>query len=67
MKSGIPHQVWISEIDHNTGVPKQNQDGSYIVKKTGGITATMIDIIRAVIDQDIFMVHVVDGIEVINS
>lgn len=66
MKAGIPHQVWVSEIDHNTGVPKQNQDGSYIVKKTGGITATMIDIIRAVIDQDIFMVHVVDGIETIN-
>ena len=66
MKAGIPHQIWVSEIDHNTGVPKQNQDGSYIVKKTGGITATMIDIIRAVIDQDIFMVHVVDGIEAIN-
>lgn len=66
IKAGIPHQVWVSEIDHNTGVPKQDQNGSYIVKKTGGLTATMIDIIRAVIDQDIFMIHVVDGIEGIN-
>ena len=66
IKAGIPHQVWVSEIDHNTGVPKQDQDGSYIVKKTGGLTATMIDIIRAVIDQDIFMIHVVDVIEAIN-
>ncbi|MCX5919450.1 MAG: DUF362 domain-containing protein [Deltaproteobacteria bacterium] len=66
IKAGIPHQVWVSEIDHDTGVPKQDQDGCYIVKKTGGLTATMIDIIRAVIDQDIFMIHVVDGIEAIN-
>lgn len=66
IKAGIPHQVWVSEIDQNTGVPKQDQNGSYIVKKTGGLTATMIDIIRAVIDQDIFMIHVVDGIEAIN-
>jgi hypothetical protein len=66
MKAGIPHQVWVSEIDHKTGVPKQEKDGSYIVKKTGGLTATMIDIITAVIDQDIFMIHVVDGIEATN-
>jgi len=66
IKAGIPHQVWVPEMDFEAGVPKQDKDGRYIVKKTGGITATMIDIIRAVVDQDIFMIHVVDGIEAIN-
>ncbi|MBW2084669.1 MAG: DUF362 domain-containing protein [Deltaproteobacteria bacterium] len=66
MKAGIPHQVWVPEIDEQTGLPKRDDKGSYIVAKTGGITATMIDIIKAVKSQDIFMIHVVDGIEMIN-
>ncbi|MBN1613333.1 MAG: DUF362 domain-containing protein, partial [Deltaproteobacteria bacterium] len=66
MKSGIPHQVWTPDMDLASGAPKRDEEGRYIVKKTGGITATMIDIIRAVLDQGIFMVHVVDGIEAIN-
>lgn len=65
-KGGIPHQIWIPEIDRETGFPKRDAQGNYIVRKTGGITATMIDIIKAVINQDIFMIHVVDGIEAIN-
>ena len=36
------------------------------LKKSGGITATMIDIIQAVKEQDIFMLHIVDAIEGIN-
>jgi Domain of unknown function (DUF362) len=66
MKSGIPHQVWVPELDLETAAPKRDSDGNYIVKKTGGITATMVDINRAVLDQGIFMVHVTDGIETIN-
>jgi hypothetical protein len=65
-KSGIPHEVWVPEIDLETGVPKRDREGRYAVNKTGGITATMVDINRAVLDQGIFMVHVVDGIEAIN-
>lgn len=66
MKSGLPHEVWVPEIDHKTGLPRRDESGTYIVKKTGGITATMIDVIKALKEQDIFMIHVVDGIEAVN-
>jgi len=66
MKGAIPHQVWIPEMDHETGFTKRDAAGNYIVRKTGGITATMLDIITAVSSQNIFMIHVVDGIESIN-
>lgn len=66
MKGGLPHEVWVPKIDHQTGLPKRDMSGKYIVEKTGGITATMIDVIKAVKEQDIFMMHVVDGIETIN-
>jgi hypothetical protein len=66
MKGGIPHEVWVPEIDHNTSIPKRDASENYIVHKTGGINATMIDIIKAVESQNIFMMHIVDGIEAIN-
>jgi len=66
MKGGIPHEVWHPDIDIKTGMPKRDQAGNYIVNKTGGITATMIDIIKAVSNQNIYMMHIVDGIEAIN-
>ncbi|MFX0082500.1 MAG: DUF362 domain-containing protein [Candidatus Hodarchaeota archaeon] len=66
MKSYIPHQVWVSELDGASSLPKKDVDGNYIVMKTGGIIATMIDIIKAVSNQDILMFHIVDGIEAIN-
>ncbi len=66
MKGGIPHEVWVSDVDPDTGLSKRDGSGNYVVSKTGGITATMIDIIKAVKDQNIFMLHVVDGIECIN-
>lgn len=66
MKSVIPHQVWVSEIDWASSLPKRDAEGNYIIKKTGGIIATMIDIIKAVSNQGILMFHIVDGIEAIN-
>jgi len=66
MKGLIPHQVWVPEMDMETGLPKRDAAGHYIVRKTGGIPATMVDIIKAVTSQDIFMIHVVDAIEAIN-
>jgi hypothetical protein len=66
IKGGIPHEVWVPEIDHETGLPKRGSSGAYVVEKSGGINATMIDIIKAVYNQDIFMLHVVDAIESIN-
>jgi hypothetical protein len=66
VKGSIPHQVWVAEMDMDTGLPKKDASGGRILEKTGGITATMIDIIRAVEEAGIFMLHVVDGIEAIN-
>ncbi|MHA2185750.1 MAG: DUF362 domain-containing protein [Promethearchaeota archaeon] len=66
MKSGIPHQVWVPEIDHEKSLPKKDAQGNYVLKKTGGIVATMIDIIKAVSNQGILMFHLVDGIEAVN-
>ena len=66
MKGGIPHQVWVPEMDMETGFPKRDAAGKYLVKKTGGINATMVDIIKAVSSQGIFMLHIVDAIEAIN-
>jgi len=66
LKSKIPHMVWIGEADEDPGLPIRGKDGKYIARKTGGIIATMADIIEAVKEQDIFMLHVVDGIEATN-
>lgn len=66
MKAGIPHQVWVPEMDLETGLPKRDDVGKYVVKKTGGILGTMVDIIKAVSSQGIFMLHIVDAIEAIN-
>lgn len=66
MKAGIPHEVWVPEMDIKTGLPIKDADGNYVVNKTGGITATMIDIIKAVSNLDILMIHIVDGIEAVN-
>jgi len=67
IKGGLPHEVWVPDIDHMTGLPNRDSEGKYVVKKTGGITATMIDVIKAVKNQDIFMFHVVDAIESVNE
>ena len=66
IKGGIPHEVWVPKIEHETGLPQRDSAGSYIVEKTGGINATMIDVIKAVYNQNIFMLHIVDAIESIN-
>ena len=65
IKGRIPHQTWIPEMDEK-GFPKMDAKGHYIVKRTGGIKAAMIDIIQAVRNQGIPMFHVIDAIESIN-
>ena len=66
MKGLIPHETWVGDIDPQTGFPPRDSEGHFILKKTGGISATMIDIIQAVRNQGISMVHIVDAIEAIN-
>jgi hypothetical protein len=66
LKGAIPHSVWVPETDPLTGEPKIDTAGKHVVKKTGGILATMVDIIKAVSSQGIYMLHIVDAIETIN-
>ncbi len=67
LKGGIPHQVWIPQMDPKTGFPAEYKTGNDIVTKTGGLTATMIDMIQAVRRSDVCMIHIVDAIEAINQ
>ncbi len=66
LKVTIPHTIWVGEADEETGLPVRDENGEYRVRRTGGIEGTMADVIEAVRDQDVMMVHVVDGIEATN-
>jgi hypothetical protein len=66
MKGGIPHEVWVPEMDMETCLPRLDQAGNPTLRKTGGLTGTMVDIVKAVQNQDILMIHVVDAIQAIN-
>jgi len=66
MKTEIPHQVWKPKLDDETGLPIKNEKGKYIVTKTAGMSGTQADVIRATINQGVFMLHVVDAIQAVN-
>ena len=59
MKSRIPHVVWTADVDDLSGLPKS-------VRRTAGINGTMVDIIKAVANQNVLVMSVVDAIEMIN-
>jgi hypothetical protein len=66
MKGGIPHEVWVPEMNRETCIPQLDLSGNPNLTKTGGLTATMVDIVKAVQNQDVFMIHIVDAIEATN-
>ena len=66
MKGGLPHEVWVPEMDRETCLPRLDRSGNPNLRKTGGLTATMVDIVKAVQNQDVFMIHIVDAIEATN-
>jgi hypothetical protein len=66
-KGKLPHMPWVAEIDETTHLPKRDNNGAYIVTKTAGFPGTQSDVIRAVQNQDVFMVHVSDSIDMINN
>lgn len=61
MKSRIPHAVWVAECDDLTGLPKHET-----VRRTGGLSGTMVDIVKAVLNQGVTIFSVVDAIEAAN-
>lgn len=66
LKSEIPHEVWFAEVDDETGMPLRDEKGDYRASKTAGLNGTMVDIVKAVQNQGVFWVHVVDAIEPVN-
>jgi len=66
LKTRVPHNRWVSESDDETGMPLRDNDGNVIFHRTGGMEASMADVIEAVRGQGIMMLHVVDAIEVLN-
>jgi len=67
MKTLIPHQPWSPVYDEKTGRPVLDGNGQAVMEKTGGMSGTMADVISAVKNQDIYMVHVIDSIEATNG
>jgi hypothetical protein len=66
LKSEIPHAVWVAETDDETGLPLRDEKGEYRATKTAGLNGTMVDIVKAVKNQGVFWVHVVDAVECVN-
>jgi hypothetical protein len=65
-KGELPHMPWIVKMDDDTNLPVRNEKGEYITTKTAGMPGTQADVIRAVQNKNVFMVHVSDGIDMIN-
>lgn len=65
-KMALPHAPWVTEVDEETGMPLRDKDGNYVMRKTGGMEATMADVLQAVKSQDIKIFNVVDAIEATN-
>ena len=66
LKTRIPHNRWVGESDDETAMPLRDKDGNVILHRTGGMAASMADVIEAVRGQGIMMLHVVDAIEALN-
>lgn len=47
-------------------MPYKNKDGKYAMERTDGFSGTQSDVISAVQSQNVFMLHVVDAINVLN-
>jgi hypothetical protein len=65
-KGRLPHMPWVLKMDEATNLPVKNAKGQYLATKTAGMPGTQADVIRAVQSQNVFLLHVVDALEMIN-
>ncbi len=65
-KGRLPHMPWVFKIDEATNLPVKDENGEVVLVRTAGMSGTQADVIRAVQGQNVFMLHVVDAIEMIN-
>ncbi|MHB1134980.1 MAG: DUF362 domain-containing protein [Chloroflexota bacterium] len=66
VKGVLPHERWVAEVDPDTGHPQLDEAGNVVRRRTGGLNATMADVLEAVAQQDVYTIHVVDAIETVN-
>lgn len=66
IKSEIPHSVWVPKMDEETGLPVRTEEGKYAVTRTGGMSATQADVIKAAQNQGVLMIHITDAIQAMN-
>lgn len=66
LKADVPHMPWVVKMDDETNLPVKDQNGEYIATKTEGMKGTQADVIRAVQAQNIYTIHVVDAIDIVN-
>ena len=65
-KATLPHMPWVLKMDEATYLPVKDEKGEYLATKTAGMPGTQADALRAVQGQKVFLIHVVDGLEMIN-
>ena len=66
LKAKLPHSPWVLKMDEKTHLPVRDENGNYIMTKTAGFSGTQTDIIKAVQNQKVFMLHIADSINIIN-
>lgn len=66
IKFAIPHTRWVSRYDEENGDPLRDESGNYLQTETGGLEATIGDIIQAVKGQGIRILNIIDAIEASN-
>lgn len=66
LKAGLPHGGLLAKLDEKTGLPLRDENGRYLVEKTAGLSGVMVDIVKAVLNQGIFALHVADAVETAN-
>jgi hypothetical protein len=61
-KASLPHSRWVLEYDPDTFEPVLDVNGRPEFQRTGGIEATMSDMLRALQECGILIVHVAEAI-----
>jgi len=65
MKCEIPHMPWVPQLDSNS-LPLRDSDGQYIVDRTYGLTGTIVDMVKALMNVNVPEIHVVDAVFALN-
>ncbi|WPC39768.1 DUF362 domain-containing protein [Clostridium sp. JS66] len=66
LKGKLPHSPWVLEMDPDTHLPVIDENGKYNATKTAGFSGVQSDVIKAVQNQNVFLLHVTDTINMVN-